>query len=107
MKLATIDAHGSTDCGLFQINSANLIYFADLYWAFEKFEPFDWSNWQHNTWVALHLINDLYKDFDGDVEKVIAAYNAGPAPVIAGDIPKSTIDYRDRILAIYTLLCNS
>lgn len=105
-----INANGTTDNGMFQLNSAYQLYFAGLYWPFDKYDSnmsFDWSNWQHNTWVALHLINDLYKDFDGDVEKVIAAYNAGPAPVVAGDIPQSTIDYRDRVLKLYTLLSNS
>ena len=105
-----INANGTTDNGLFQLNSAYQLYFAGLYWPFDKYDTnmgFDWSNWQHNAWVAIHLINDLYKDFDGDVEKVIAAYNAGPAPVVAGDIPQSTLDYRDRVLKIYILLCNS
>lgn len=105
-----VNANGTTDNGMFQLNSAYQLYFAGLYWPFDKYDSnmsFDWSNWQHNTWVALHLINDLYKDFDGDVEKVIAAYNAGPAPVVAGNIPQSTIDYRDRVLKTYILLCNS
>jgi hypothetical protein len=81
-----------------------------MYWPFDKYDTnmnFDWSNWQHNTWVAIHLINDLYKDFDKDIEKVIAAYNAGAAPVIAGKIPKSTLDYRDRVLNFYMLLNES
>ena len=65
---------------------------------------FDWSNWQHNSWVAIHLINDLYKDFDGNIEKTIMAYNAGASAVISGNIPKITLDYRDKVLNNYTLL---
>lgn len=102
-----INNNGTTDNGLFQLNSAYHIYFAGLYWPFGKYDTnmgFDWSNWQHNAWVAIHLINDLYKDFDKDIEKAIAAYNAGASPVIAGNIPKSTLDYRDRVLKFYMLL---
>lgn len=105
-----VNANGTTDSGMFQLNSAYQPYFADKHWPFDKYGSdmsFDWSNWQHNTWVALHLINDLYEDFDGDVEKVIAAYNAGPTPVIAGNIPQSTINYRNKVLKTYRLLCNS
>lgn len=102
-----INNNGTTDNGLFQINSAYLLYFANLYWPFNKYNAdmsFDWSNWQHNSWVAIHLINDLYKDFDGNIEKTIMAYNAGASAVISGDIPKITLDYRDKVLNNYTLL---
>ena len=98
------NSDGSTDCGLFQINSANLIYFADLYWAFEKFEPFDWSNWQHNAWVAINLINDLYHSFDEDLAKAVAAYNAGCGRVIANKIPESTKLYQTEVLNNYKML---
>lgn len=105
-----VNDNGTTDNGLFQLNSAYQLYFATLYWPFDKYDTnmgFDWSNWQHNAWVAIHLINDLYKDFDKDVEKVIAAYNAGASRVISGNIPQTTLDYRDRVLKLYTLLNNS
>lgn len=102
-----INNNGTTDNGLFQINSAYFLYFANLYWPFDKYNTdmnFDWSNWQHNSWVAIHLINDLYKDFDGNIEKTIMAYNAGASAVISGDIPKTTLDYRDKVLKNYKLL---
>lgn len=105
-----VNDNGTTDNGLFQLNSAYQLYFAGLYWPFDKYDTnmgFDWSNWQHNTWVAIHLINDLYKDFDKDVEKVIAAYNAGASRVISGNIPQTTLEYRDRVLKFYILLNNS
>lgn len=105
-----VNSNGTTDNGMFQLNSAYHIYFASLYWPFDKYDTnmgFDWSNWQHNTWVAVHLIKDLYDDFDGDLEKTIAAYNAGPASVISGDISQKTIDYRDKVLKYYILLSNS
>lgn len=102
-----INNNGTTDNGLFQLNSAYLLYFAKNYWPFSKYNAdmnFDWSNWQHNSWVAIHLINNLYKDFDGNIEKTIMAYNAGASAVISGNIPKITFDYRDKVLNNYTLL---
>lgn len=100
--------NGSYDCGLFQQNSRNLVYFADLYWPFDKFGiPYDWTNWQHNTYVAIHHIYDLYNSFDGDIEKVAAAYNAGCGAVLAGNIPASTEQYKKEVLNFYKLLSSS
>ena len=102
-----VNANGTIDSGMFQLNSAYQPYFADKHWPFDKYGSdmsFDWSNWQHNSWVAIHLINDLYKDFDGNIEKTIMAYNAGASAVISGNIPKITLDYRDKVLNNYTLL---
>lgn len=95
------------DRGLFQLNSFYQSYFTENYWPFGKYNTdmnFDWSNWQHNSWVAIHLIKDLYEDFDKDIEKTIMAYNAGASAVISGNIPKTTLDYRDKVLNNYTLL---
>ena len=99
--------NGTMDRGLFQLNSFYQSYFTENYWPFDKYNTdmnFDWSNWQHNSWVAIHLIKDLYKDFDEDIEKTIMAYNAGASAVISGNIPKTTLDYRDKVLNSYTLL---
>lgn len=105
-----VNSNGTTDNGMFQLNSAYHVCFANLYWPFDKYDTnmgFDWSNWQHNTWVAIHLINDLYDDFDNDLEKTVAAYNAGSTAVVLGKIPQSTIEYRDRVLKYYFLLHKS
>lgn len=99
--------NGTMDRGLFQLNSFYQSYFTENYWPFDKYNTdmnFDWSNWQHNSWVAIHLINDLYKDFNEDIEKTIMAYNAGASTVISGNIPKTTLDYRDKVLKNYKLL---
>lgn len=97
---------GSYDCGLFQLNSKNLTIFSKAYWPFKEV-AFDWTNWQHSTIIAVHLLNDLYKSFDGDIAKAVAAYNAGCGRVILGKIPKTTQDYQQKVLSYYAMLGSS
>ena len=48
-----------------------------------------------------------YNSFDGDIEKVAAAYNAGCGAVLAGNIPASTEQYKKEVLNFYKLLSSS
>ena len=104
--------NGSVDCGLFQLNSKYITYFANKYWAFDKFSDleedleFDVFNWQHNTWMAIHLLKDLYDSFDKDIGKMAMAYNAGISKVLNNNIPETTKVYKTEVLNNYKMLKN-
>ena len=49
-------------------------------------------------------ISDLTDKYRGDIEKALAAYNAGPARVDAGNIPEVSRRYVKNIMAIYRKL---
>lgn len=57
-----------------------------------------------NLDVGCRYLGRLLKDFDGDLERAVAAYNAGPATVVRyGGVPpfRETKEYVRRVLAIY------
>jgi hypothetical protein len=70
------NANGSHDLGLFQLNSNYINWFLEKYWEFEF--PFVWSNWTHNSYVAIKHIAYLQRQF-GDITKISIAYNMGIA----------------------------
>ena len=57
-----------------------------------------------NLEVGCRYLGRLLKDFDGDLERAVAAYNAGPATVVRyGGVPpfRETREYVRRVLALY------
>lgn len=53
---------------------------------------------------GVRYISDLTDKYRGDVEKALAAYNAGPARVDSGNIPEISKRYVKNIMAIYRRL---
>ena len=102
--------NGSVDMGLFQLNS-KYVYttFKDAYWEFDKewmTDPAEFNpmNWQHNSYVAIRLIKDLYDTFNGDIEKIAAGYNCGTGRTLKGNLPAATIAYQKSVLNYYNAL---
>lgn len=110
LALSKPNSNGTFDVGYFQLNSAYVYTtFKDKYWDFDKLPggqriEFDPMNWQHNTYVAIRLIKDLMDCFDGDLEKVTAAYNCGAGRTLTGDIPQLTQVYVARVMNNYKML---
>ncbi len=53
---------------------------------------------------GVRYISDLTDKYRGDIEKALAAYNAGPARVDSGNIPDVSKRYVKNIMAIYRRL---
>lgn len=85
--------NGTADLGLFQLNDRCLFQkdgFLDLFWP-KEFPEFEASNWKHNSYIAVRLIEDLTKTFgENAYENIAAAYNCGSGRVFLGQIPVST-----------------
>jgi soluble lytic murein transglycosylase-like protein len=80
--------------GLMQVLPAT----GDLYGAADLNDP------HVNLEVGCRYLGRLLKDFDGDLERAVAAYNAGPATVVRyGGVPpfRETREYVRRVLALY------
>ena len=102
--VSNLNKNQTRDLGLFQINSKYSDYFAEKYW--EEETDFDIMNWQHNSSIAIYYMNDLYKSFDGDIEKAAAAYNCGSSRVKQNKIPESTKLYVEKVKKNYETLKN-
>ena len=61
-------------------------------------DPFDP---EQNIEGGVKYISDLTDKYRGDVEKALAAYNAGPARVDAGQIPSVSNRYVKNVMALY------
>lgn len=61
-------------------------------------DPFDP---EQNIEGGVKYISDLTDKYKGDVEKALAAYNAGPGRVDSGRTPASTSRYVRSIMALY------
>lgn len=61
-------------------------------------DPFDPAD---NIEGGTKYISDLTDKYRGDVEKALAAYNAGPARVDSGNIPAVSSRYVRNVMAIY------
>ena len=99
--------NGSVDIGMWQLNQKNFndtkYSFDKLYWPFNiEFDPY---NWKHNTWIALHHIQDLYKEF-GDYKKVAQAYNGGASKVRKGTVVMMAKKYSETVMQTYNNLKN-
>ena len=64
-------------------------------------DPFDPVQ---NIEGGTRYISDLTDKYKGDVEKALAAYNAGPARVDSGNIPEVSRRYVRNIMSIYRRL---
>lgn len=64
-------------------------------------DPFDPVQ---NIEGGVRYISDLTDKYRGDIEKALAAYNAGPARVDSGNIPEVSRRYVKNIMAIYRRL---
>ena len=64
-------------------------------------DPFDA---EQNIEGGVRYISDLTDKYRGDVEKALAAYNAGPARVDSGNIPEVSKRYVKNIMSIYRKL---
>ena len=64
-------------------------------------DPFDPVQ---NIEGGVRYISDLTDKYRGDIEKALAAYNAGPARVDSGNIPEVSKRYVKNIMAIYRKL---
>ena len=96
--------NGTVDLGLFQLNDKYLwTTFRNDYW-FDNVE-LDPFNWKHNTYIALHLMADLHKQFKVQ-DDAIMAYNGGRGAVMNGTVKPSTFDYLRKVNNNYMLLKN-
>ena len=66
-------------------------------------DPFDPVQ---NIEGGVRYISDLTDKYRGDVEKALAAYNAGPARVDSGNIPEVSRRYVRNIMSIYHRIRN-
>lgn len=64
-------------------------------------DPFDPVQ---NIEGGVRYISDLTDKYRGDIEKALAAYNAGPARVDSGNIPEVSKRYVKNIMSIYRKL---
>lgn len=78
--VSDMNANGTVDTGLWQLNDLSLYRdggFITLWWK-PEFGEFNSSNWKHNTYIAIKLIQDLQKTFgDNNLFYIACAYNAG------------------------------
>ena len=59
---------------------------------------------EQNIAGGVRYISDLTDKYRGDIEKALAAYNAGPARVDSGNIPEVSRRYVKNIMSIYRRL---
>ena len=59
---------------------------------------------EQNIEGGVRYISDLTDKYRGDIEKALAAYNAGPARVDSGNIPEVSRRYVKNIMSIYRKL---
>ena len=87
--------NGTVDIGLFQLNDRYIwTEFREKYW-FDNVE-LDPFNWKHNTYIALHLMADLHKEFKVQ-DDAIMAYNGGRGAVMNGFVKPGTYDYLKKV----------
>ena len=84
------NSNGTTDYGVFQINSSNL---SSLGITSDPLDP------QANIDAGVSLLASLYSQYDGDVTQTLWAYNAGPGSVASGNMPTSTQSYVPAVTA--------
>ena len=87
--------NGTIDVGMFQLNDRYLwTTFKKDYW-FDNVE-LDPFNWKHNTYIALHLMADLQKEFKVQ-DDAIMAYNGGRGAVMNGTVKPGTYEYLSKV----------
>lgn len=71
---------------------------AKQYGAEDAYDP------EQNIMAGAKILSTFLKRYDGDIEKTLAAYNAGPGNVKkAGGVPSYTRGYVDKVLKYYNL----
>jgi len=89
------NSNGSKDVGMGQINSTYLMsYYVKKYW--DKDEPFEMFNAEHNMYVAIKHIGFLHELFEGDTNNTIMAYNLGTIRVVRNRVPDHGYDYLNK-----------
>ena len=87
--------NGTIDVGMFQLNDRYIwTTFKDAYW-FDNIE-LDPFNWKHNTYIAVHHLEQLQKKLK-ITEDVIMAYNCGIGAVMNETVPAATKVYLAKV----------
>ena len=69
---------------------------AKQYGAKDPYDP------RQNIMAGAKILSTFLKRYDGDIEKTLAAYNAGPGNVKkAGGVPEYTRGYINKVLKYY------
>ena len=61
-------------------------------------DPFDP---EQNIGGGVKYLSDLTDKYNGDIEKTLAAYNAGPARIDSGRVPAESERYVRNVMALY------
>lgn len=93
------NTNGTTDVGLWQLNDYYMWTTFIGYWHFDY--AFDSMNWEHSTYIAMNHIKYLSREFDGQFDKIVMAYNCGANAVIKNSIPNSTYTYLSNVKRFY------
>ena len=83
------NANGTTDYGVFQINSSNLN-------SLGLTNPLDPTQ---NITAGVKLLSQLQSQYGDNTANILAAYNAGPGAVASGNIPSSTQSYVSSVMS--------
>ena len=68
---------------------------ADMLGVDDPFDP------EQNIGGGVKYLSDLTDKYNGDIEKALAAYNAGPTRVDSGRIPEASSRYVRNVMALY------
>ena len=68
---------------------------ADMLGVEDPFDP------EQNIEGGVKYLSGLTDKYNGDIEKALAAYNAGPNRVDAGRIPEAASRYVRNVMALY------
>jgi soluble lytic murein transglycosylase-like protein len=77
------NSNGTTDYGVFQINSSNLA-------SLGLSNPTDPVS---NINAGIQMLAQLSQQYNGNTQQILWAYNAGPGAVASGNLPQSTASY--------------
>jgi soluble lytic murein transglycosylase-like protein len=92
----TKNLNGTIDYGLMQLNSRT----------FKHLTERELMNISSNVYNGCELLEKLYKVYNGNLVKIIMAYNCGEPAVNKGQIPQITLNYLNDVLkykAIYEI----
>jgi soluble lytic murein transglycosylase-like protein len=98
-KTGAVNANGTVDMGIMQLNSRYLDYFVAEYW--DGPEAFDWSRREHNIYVGLRHLKHLLDAAGGDVFTALLMYNAGEENVRRGTVKESSVKYAEKVYAAW------
>lgn len=68
---------------------------ADMLGVDDPFDP------EQNIGGGVKYLSDLTDKYNGDIEKALAAYNAGPARIDSGRVPAESERYVRNVMALY------